>query len=78
MRSGLPPAVISSVGADSVGGSQAGVAGGDRGVQGFGEGFVLGRQFLDTPGKGSQRGQDRGVEGVSGRPLPGQGISPVR
>ncbi|GAA3358186.1 hypothetical protein GCM10017744_031720 [Streptomyces antimycoticus] len=54
------------------------VAGGDRGVQGLGQGFMFSGQLLDAPGKGSQCGQDRGVDRVSGRPLPGKGISTVR
>jgi hypothetical protein len=57
-----------------VGGPQAGVMGGDLAVQGLGEGIVLGGQFFDASGEALQRGEDRDVDHVPGRPQPGQGV----
>lgn len=66
-----------SVGADLVGSPQAGVMSGDLTVQGPGQLFVLGGQFLDAPGEALQRGEDGDVDRVPGRPQEGQGIGAV-
>jgi hypothetical protein len=57
-----------------VGGSQAGVVEAHHAVQGL----VLGGQLLDAPGEALQRGEDGGMDRVTGRPQPGQGVSAVR
>lgn len=38
---------------------------------------MLGGQFLDAPGETLQCGEYRGVDGVPGRPQPGQGVGAV-
>jgi hypothetical protein len=61
-----------------VGGSQAGVVDAHHAVQVLDQGLVLGGQLLDALGEALQRGQDRGVDRVTGRPQPGQGVGAVR
>jgi hypothetical protein len=60
------------VGTDSVGGSQAGVVEAHHAVQGLDQGLVLGGQLLDARGEALQRGEDGGMDRVTGRPQPGQ------
>ncbi|ODA69324.1 hypothetical protein APS67_006533 [Streptomyces sp. AVP053U2] len=65
------------VGSGTVGRPQARGVCGDLGIQGPRQRLVLGGELFDAAGQTPQRGEDRDVKSVAGRPQPGQGLGPV-